>query len=66
MLLKKYDEHKEALKEIGREAIAESRRLGLPISARDLENEASDKAQSGQQKRISAAWTTPSRLSRIF
>ena len=55
MLLKKYDEHKEALKEIGREAIAESRRLGLPISARDLENEAEDQAQSGQQKRISAA-----------
>jgi len=38
MLLKKFDENKEALKQIGREAIAESRRLGLPISARDLQN----------------------------
>jgi hypothetical protein len=55
MLLKKYDENKEALKEIGREAIAESRRLGLPISDRDLENEAKDDAQSGQQKHVSAA-----------
>lgn len=55
MLLKKCDENREALKEIGREAIAESRRLGLLISARDLENEAKDQAQSGQHKRISAA-----------
>ncbi len=55
MLLKKFDENKEALMQIGREAIAENRRLGLPISARDLENEAADQAKSGQQKRISAA-----------
>lgn len=37
MLLKKYDENKEALMQIGRGAIAERRRLGLPISAKDLE-----------------------------
>ncbi len=29
MLLQKYRENKEALKNIGREALAESRRLGL-------------------------------------
>ncbi|NMN71940.1 hypothetical protein [Rhizobium sp. 57MFTsu3.2] len=45
MLLKKYDENKEALMQIGREAIAERRRLGLPISDRDLENEAKDRAE---------------------
>lgn len=45
MLLKKYDENKEALMQIGREAIAERRRLGLPISKRDLENEAKDRAE---------------------
>jgi hypothetical protein len=45
MLLKKYDENKEALKEIGREALAERRCLGLPISKRDLENEAKDRAE---------------------
>lgn len=55
MLLKKFDENREALKEIGREAIAESRRLGLPLSARDLENEAADQAKSEQKKRVSAA-----------
>ncbi|MBP2450020.1 hypothetical protein [Rhizobium leguminosarum] len=55
MLLKKYDENKEALKDIGREALAESRRLGLPISAKDLENEAEDRAKHKQEKRISAA-----------
>ncbi len=55
MLLKKYDEKKEALKEIGREAIAQSRRLGLPISARDRENEAKDRISRNQEKRISAA-----------
>lgn len=55
MLLKKYDENKETLMQIGREAIAESRRLGLPISAQDLENEAKDQTQPEQQKRISAA-----------
>lgn len=54
MLLKKFDENKEALKRIGREAIAESRRSGLPISARDLQNEAEDQAIF-EQKRISAA-----------
>ena len=54
MLLKKF-ENKEALKQIGREAIAESRRLGLPISARDLQNEAEDQATFEQRKRISAA-----------
>lgn len=55
MLLTKFDENKEALKQIGREAIAESRRLGLPISARDLQNEAEDKAVFDHKKRISAA-----------
>lgn len=45
MLLKQYDENKEALKQIGREAIAERRRLGLTISAKDLENEAKDRAE---------------------
>lgn len=44
MLLQKYRENKQALMEIGREALAESRRLGLPISAKDLENEAKDRA----------------------
>jgi hypothetical protein len=55
MILKKYDENKDALKEIGREAIADSRRLGLPICGRDLENEAKDRAQSQQHKPILAA-----------
>jgi hypothetical protein len=55
MLLKKFDENKETLKQIGREAIAESRRLGLPISARDLQNEAKDQATFEDKKRISAA-----------
>lgn len=36
MILKKFDENREALKRIGREAIAESRRLSLPLSTRDL------------------------------
>lgn len=54
MLLKKFDENKEALKQIGREAIAESRRLGLPISARDLKNEVEDQAKHAQSKRVSA------------
>ncbi|WP_440980940.1 hypothetical protein [Shinella sumterensis] len=31
--------------QIGREAIAERRRLSLPISARDLENESKDHAE---------------------
>ncbi|MEB2848124.1 hypothetical protein [Endobacterium cereale] len=55
MLLKKYDENKEALKEIGREAISQSRRLGLPISVRDRENEAKDRLSRDLEKRISAA-----------
>lgn len=55
MLLKKFDENKKALKQIGREAIAESRRLGLPLSARDLQNEAEDRAIFEQKKHISAA-----------
>ncbi|MFJ6324133.1 MULTISPECIES: hypothetical protein [unclassified Rhizobium] len=55
MLLKKYDEHKEALKQIGREAIAESRRLGLPISDKDLENEAKDRDEHEQYVRVPAA-----------
>ncbi|WP_170973471.1 hypothetical protein [Rhizobium sp. FKY42] len=55
MLLNKFDENKEALKQIGREAIAESRRLGLPISARDRQNEAEDQATFEQKQRISAA-----------
>lgn len=55
MLLKKFDENKDAQKQIGREAIAESRRLGLPISARDLQNEAEDQATFEQKRRISAA-----------
>ncbi|MGV1760504.1 hypothetical protein ACQZ6F_27565 [Rhizobium sp. A22-96] len=55
MLLKKYDENKEALKQIGREAIAERRRLGLPISAKDLANEAKDRAEHEQEIRVPAA-----------
>ena len=55
MLLKKFDENKEALKQIGREAIAESRRLGLPLSTRDLKDEAEDQAKHAQSKRVSAA-----------
>jgi hypothetical protein len=42
MLLQKYRENKEALKQIGREALAESRRMGLTISAKDRQNEAKD------------------------
>ena len=45
MLLKKYDGNNEALKQIGREAIAERHRLGLPISAKDLENGAKHRPQ---------------------
>lgn len=54
MLLKKYDENKEALMQIGREAIAERRRLGLPISAKDLANEAKDRAEH-EEVRVQAA-----------
>lgn len=55
MLLKKYDENKQALKQIGREAIAERRRLGLPISKQDLENEAEDRAKLERDVRAPAA-----------
>ncbi|NTE87817.1 hypothetical protein [Agrobacterium rubi] len=44
MLLKKYRENKDALKQIGREALAESRRMGLSISAKDKQNEAKDRS----------------------
>ncbi|WP_313292466.1 hypothetical protein [Rhizobium rhizoryzae] len=53
--MKKFDENKEALKQIGREAIAESRRLGLPLSAQDLKNEAEDQAKQEHNKHVSAA-----------
>ncbi|VTZ59827.1 hypothetical protein [Sinorhizobium medicae] len=55
MLLRKYHENKEALMQIGKEALAESRRLGLPISAKDLENERKDRAEHEQEERIPAA-----------
>lgn len=55
MLLKKFDENKEGLKQIGREAIAESRRLGLPLSTRGLKNQAECPAKHAQSKRVSAA-----------
>lgn len=54
MLLKKFDKNKEALKQIGREAIAESRRLSLRLFTRDLKNEAEDQAKHAQSKRVSA------------
>jgi hypothetical protein len=54
MLLKKFDENKEALMQIGREAIVERRRLGLPISDRDLANEAKDRAEHEQDVRVPA------------
>ncbi len=46
MLLKKYDENKEALQQIGREAIIEAYRLGLPISEGNLKNIAKDAGMS--------------------
>lgn len=55
MLLKKFDENKKALMQIGREAITESRRLGLPVSAKDLENEAKDCAEHDKEERTPAA-----------
>lgn len=55
MLLKKFDENKEALMQIGREAIAERRRMGLPISAKDLENEVKDRTEHEQDIRVTAA-----------
>lgn len=45
MLLKKYDENRHALMQIGREALAEMRKLGIPLSARDLENERKDREE---------------------
>lgn len=45
MLLQKYRENKEALKQIGREALAESRRMGLTISAKDRQNEVDERAK---------------------
>lgn len=55
MLLKKYRENKDALKQIGREALAESRRLGLTISAKDRHNEA--KVQAKTERKDSAPAT---------
>lgn len=54
MLLKKYRENKDALKQIGREALAESRRLGLTISAKDRRNEAKMQANSDRKDRAPA------------
>ena len=54
MLLQKYRENRQALKEIGREAIAESRRMGLTITAKDRLNEAKDKAQHERKERAPA------------
>lgn len=55
MLLKKFDENKEGLAQIGREAISESRRLGLLLSTCDLKNQADNQAKYAQSKRVSAA-----------
>ncbi|WP_313522994.1 hypothetical protein [Shinella sp.] len=54
MLLKKYRENKDALKQIGREALTESRRLGLTISAKDRRNEANMQAKSERKNRAPA------------
>ncbi|KSV61829.1 hypothetical protein IB277_34425 [Ensifer sp. ENS07] len=54
MLLQKYRENKQALKQIGREALAESRRLGLTISAKDRQNEAKDRAEHERKDRVRA------------
>jgi hypothetical protein len=54
MLLKKYRENKEALKQIGREALAESRRMGLSISAKDRQNEAKDRSTTERKDRAPA------------
>lgn len=54
MLLKKYRENKDALKQIGREALAESRRLGLAISAKDRRNESKMQAESERKDRAPA------------
>lgn len=53
MLLQKYRDNKEELKQIGREALAESRRLGLAISAKDRQNEANDRATHQEKERAS-------------
>ncbi|SCB40632.1 hypothetical protein [Rhizobium hainanense] len=52
MLLQKYHENKEALMQIGKEALAESRRLGLPLSAKDLENERKNRAEHEHEERV--------------
>ncbi|TCR97920.1 hypothetical protein [Rhizobium sp. BK418] len=57
MLLEKYRENKQAWKQIGREAIAESRRMGLTISAKDRQNEAKDKAQRKRKRKERAPAT---------
>lgn len=54
MLLQKYLENKDALKQIGREALAESRRLGLTISAKDRQNEAKMQAKSERKENAPA------------
>lgn len=54
MLLKKYRENREALKQIGREALAESRRMGLSISAKDKQNEAKDRSATAREDRAAA------------
>ncbi|MBB4236951.1 hypothetical protein [Rhizobium esperanzae] len=54
MLLQKYHENKEALKQIGREALAESRRMGLTISAKDRQNEAKDRQKRERKDRAQA------------
>ncbi|SEI19799.1 hypothetical protein SAMN05216228_10494 [Rhizobium tibeticum] len=51
MLLQKYRDNKEALKQIGREALAESRRMGLKISAKDRQNEAKDRTKHERKER---------------
>lgn len=55
MLLKKFRENKEALKNIGREALAESRRMGLAISAKDRQNEAKDRMKRERKDRVPTA-----------
>ncbi|MBD9388513.1 hypothetical protein IB237_15125 [Agrobacterium sp. AGB01] len=53
MLLQKYRENKEALKQIGREALAESRRMGLTISAKDRQNEVDERTKREREDRSS-------------
>lgn len=53
MLLQKYRENKEALKQIGREALAESRRMGLTISAKDHQNEVDERTKRERENRSS-------------